>query len=105
MLLLNKPRGWGKTEAIVRWAHENPEGIIVVMDVQRGRYLCQRYLSTYGDSIGEHRVVTYEEVRDGQHRGLGRGSVAIDDVDDLLRRFVGPGKDIELVTGTFETNG
>lgn len=90
-------RGEGKTTRLTEWALEDPDRILVVADGIRA----ERVIKGFG--LSRRQVLTLFDIQ--KHINQGKGSmtnaVAIDDLDEYLKRMVWP-FDLQLVamTGT-----
>ncbi len=91
-------RDSGKTDAAVRWLLEEPENrVILVTSKQRARGIRSRY------GLSETQVMSAQGKLSPPHALKGRSvHVAIDDLDDFLRRAFQP-FNVELVTSAGES--
>jgi hypothetical protein len=82
MRFILRPRGSGKTSDLVEQCIRDG-GCIVSLDRSRAHWATE-LARRQGHTIP--RPLTYEDLRDGQHRGSGIGRFYLDDLDDFLIR-------------------
>jgi hypothetical protein len=91
-----RDRREGKTTALVKWlseATDKGDRILIVVN-----YITKTRLFVDYPPLKELKAVfTFDEVKDGYLRGRRIEAIAIDDVDLLLQRLIGP-HIIECVT-------
>lgn len=108
MIVITGGRQQGKTEAIVRWLHEDPQRrCVLVADLDRKRYILGRLHvgSLRGFPWKDHVVVASNFMFGGYMRGHARPfhfpEVAVDDMEDVFKVVFGATLAFATMTATW----
>ena len=83
-IILNYPRGYGKTSVLINMVASNPDGVLIVMDARKRDEILYDH-----PELKHNQVIAFSTISSPRGRNLFGKKLYIDDVDLIVERIIG----------------